>query len=661
MWALLLACAGPRSGSAVEDCAPTALGPGELRVCRLGVGDDSQGVGERPLDWRLQNAVLDVIVRGADAALTRLRGAGGSVVAAIPAGGEDPVLELLPELEAGWLLSLEIEPLEEEGRVGLLLRGLDEEGGTRELSWSLGADAPLLRLQGADSLLALGPAGAARLGASLEVGETLIAADLEAEDLGGALRLVVPAEGGVAELAIADRRAAYEALWPDGLAVSGTAVGAAFVEARRGGAARARLPVEADGRFSGEVPWDSDALVATAPGFGDGPEVAPGEGLRLPLGAEGGLWVRAVDERGADLAALLRVEGEDQLVLPGGSFLPLPPGEHTVSLWAGPGREALLDVSVVAEPGARLQASLPAVGPTGEDLLVELFERGWPDQGVREPAADRLSRARARGVGFAVLSAEDELAQGLADPERLSALPVEAGSLTMSPELGPLLSWPWSPDGDRAAQGAAPWHLLDPEALLLTVHRGGGRTVLLPVEGLAALPGVGLDEAITAIVLDAEGDPEPWLQALAAGRALPVVGPWTWLEGLRLDRYGEVDVEAALLRGRSVASTGPRLRLRVEGSGPGALVEGSGEALLAEIEVWTPAWAPADTLTLRDARGERLRLPLDRGPRALRVTIPVEAEGFLVARVEGDTPSPLTGARPFAQTSPIWIVKPISP
>ncbi len=140
-----------------------------------------------------------------------------------------------------------------------------------------------------------------------------------------------------------------------------------------------------------------------------------------------------------------------------------------------------------------------------------------------------------------------------------------------------------------------------------------------------------------------------------------MVGPWTWLEGLSRDRYGGVDVEAALVRGRSVASTGPRLRLRIEGSGPGALVEGSGEALLAEIEVWTPAWAPVDTLILRDARGERMRLPLDRGPLALRASIPVEAVGFLVARVEGDTPSPLTGARPFAQTSPVWIVDPASP
>ncbi|NOY27213.1 MAG: hypothetical protein GXP62_15195, partial [Oligoflexia bacterium] len=95
-------------GAGGTDCGTQTLAPGQVRACRIHDGEVPDGVGARQTDWRIQNALLDVIVRGDYASLTRLSGAGGTVVAATPTGGTDPVMELVPSLPGGWFMSVKI-------------------------------------------------------------------------------------------------------------------------------------------------------------------------------------------------------------------------------------------------------------------------------------------------------------------------------------------------------------------------------------------------------------------------------------------------------------------------------------------------------------------------------------------------------------------------
>jgi hypothetical protein len=664
---LLLACAPPRGTlPGTSSCDDQAPGVGQVRVCRLGAGDAPSGGSGRATDWRLQNALLDVIVRGEYAPLTRLSGPGGTVVDAIPAGGGDPVLELIPTLAGGWFSTLEITAVEEEGAAALVLEGSGPDGLPRALTYRLEADTPILALDGAQGFTLVPQVGAQRVGGTVETG---LDDGLEPE---GAEAIVLAAEGAVSDLGgelvwegaeavgISPRRAAYEALWPDGVAVSGTA-DAQWIEARAGSEVLARLPVQADGSFSGEVPAEATALVATALARGEGPPVAPGEGVALAAGAEGWLRVRAADERGRDLPAVLRRGEREWFVPKGGATLPVGPGTAQTCLWAGPRYEAACDPALAVEGTVERSALLWAVGE-GDAVLAELGVEVWPDAEVRAPAADLLARAVGRGVGYAVLIADDEVAQDTAvDAHVQAALALRAGSRARPDGQPGPLAWPFSADLERPAHGAVDWAALDAGGLLAGLHQGGYRTVITDLSTAQAAVSAGDADQLaraSALWLSGPDDLPGWFALLDAGHPLAAVGPWTWVLGPDPAAYAAVDVEAGLEAGATVASTGPRIRLAVDGQGPGGIVTPvttSGEVQVS-LRVESPLWAPVQAVTLHGPGGVELaRWSPAPGPVPVEVSFDLVAPAWLVVVAWGQEESALTGQVPWAVSSPVWV------
>lgn len=655
----LLGCAAEPFRSSAPDCEDVALEPGEVRVCRLGAGDIPDGVGGRLTDWRLQSALLDVIVRAEYAPLTRLSGPGGTVVAAIPTGGADPVLELVPTLPDGWFSVVEITGVQEEGAAALVLSGVDGAGAERTLTYRLAADSSELVLEGAEGFTLVPLVGAERVGGTVEQGDVVVGAAGAVVDHGGEVQWIE-----ADRVVIAERRAAYQGLWPDGVAVSGTAIGATWVEGQVDGQTSGRLPVDADGAFSGELSSDTTAVVALAPGFAGGTGLPPGQGLSLELGEEGSLLVRAVDQDGADIPAVLERAGRTWAVPAGGTKLAVGPGVADTWLWAGPGHEAILAEQLAVSGQIELAGVLRRVGQAEDVVLAELGIETWPDGNVRQPAAERLAEAMGRGVGYAVLVADDEVAQDSdVDAHVADRVAIRSGTRASTFGYGQPMAWPWSADLEKAAHGAAPWHRLSAPDLLAIMRRGGERDTVVDLDWLAAAVEAGDDsdlDGATALRLDDLDGLATWMALLDQGRDIPVVGPWTWVEGVDPAAFSAVDVEAELNARRTVASTGPRIILRVDGEGPGGLrAADTGDSLgevVVDLRVEAPAWAPVDQVDVYGSGGERIAsFDTRSGPLALDIRFDLITSGWLVAVAHGAEPSPLTGRQPWAVSSAVWV------
>ncbi|NOY27634.1 MAG: hypothetical protein GXP62_17350, partial [Oligoflexia bacterium] len=246
-----------------------------------------------------------------------------------------------------------------------------------------------------------------------------------------------------------------------------------------------------------------------------------------------------------------------------------------------------------------------------------------------------------------------------------AAVALRAGSRAASDTAGSPLAWPRSADLDRAAQGAVPWQGLDAADLLAASRWGGQRTVVVDQAWLTALLAEGrLDQidGATALRLDDLDGLDDWFSVLDADHDLSVVGPWTWVEDVDPGAYSAVDVEAGLVAGRTVASTGPRVALRVDGQGPGSLIRSDTGApssvVSVSLRVETPAWAPIQHVSLR-GRGGVVLLTLDVAPGPVPVETSFDLDrtlsDWIVVVAQGDQASPLTGRLPWSVTSPVWI------
>lgn len=669
--ALVLSCAPQPSGAVLAACEEAKLEPGELRVCRMVAGQAPAGSGGRAGDWRLQNAVLDLVVRDDYTVLTRLEGAGGTLIGANLPGSADVLLELIPTLPGGWFDKVAIDGIEGQGWVGLRLEGTDASGSAATLEYRLEPDSPTVWLVGAEGFAVVPEAGAERIGTSLEWGEVVLTAGGAIEDLGGEVRWL---SGD--QVHIGSRRSAYQARWPEGQPVAGRAAQAEWVEARAGGELLARLPVD-QGSFSGELPSETEELVAVAQGYADSPGAAPAEDLELVLGEPGTLHLRVADETGRSIPALVERDGATWVVPPEGRSLPLGPGTADTLIWAGPGHEAALHPALEVGAASRLDVVLPRVQP-GDRLpvLAELDLVGWPDARVREGWSSRLSRAAGRGVRFAVAVARDEVPQDVyREAWTAPQLELRVGSQADTDAYGSPLAWPWSADGTLWAHGAARWPLLDPWQLLSVMDLLSTRNVVLDLAWFeaAGLPPEGFIEAL-AVRLDGIEQLDAYLALLDRGEQLPPVGPWTWIEGVDEELFSAVEVERSLWRGRTVATNGPGIELRVQGVGPGQVAvlprlrQGGGaqgdppafrEQLTVSLRVASPAWAPLDQVALYGPGGQELaRFAAREDGSLVAEVLLLEPVGWLLAAAWGEEPSPITGQAAWAVTGPVWVQEP---
>lgn len=644
-------------------CDPRTLAAGEVRARHIWCTSELVSGGDgRTGDWMLENAVARYAIRGDYAPLTRLHGAGGTLVDAAGSDGVDALTEATPLFGDAWFDDVEITAWNLDDEAGFDLVGTLPDGEQATLTWSLQADEPTLRWTGATGLLLVPTAGSHVAGAFVEAGADagepglvpVLGLDGAPEDGGGWLRY-----DDVSAITVGSAEDVAAALWPTGVAVSGTSEGEFVQVTDEADRTLLRLPVR-DGAFSGVVPVSARALSATAPGYAYGPTAAPNRDLALTLGGLGALRVRVADQDGVDIPATLWFDGEPWPLPVGGGDAPVGPGTGEVWVSAGPAYEALELGEITVDGVTSIDAVLPrAVGPA---TLAQLGLVGWPDPSERRRAADLSAAAVARGVGFAVLAAEDEIAPASVEGHDANGILVEGGSAPRGEDVGALLAWPWSANGRLPAHGAADVDLLDAPSMIDYLEMGAGRLVLVEPEWIeAAGAPVAWSRAPHGVALSGLDELGPWFDALDAWQPLAATGPLTWLLDLSVEGSSTVDADRAIVEYRTVAGNGPMIALLVDGEGPGGQVAAR-TLHTVQLVVQAPAWMDLREAALYSTGGVELgRWPIterdgDRLTLRLRTPLP---EGWLVAAAWGEASAPpLLHEAPWAVTSPVWVGTP---
>ncbi len=653
-------------------CDARDLEEGRVRARRMPCDDESIDGGEgRRADYVLENALVRFVVRNPGAPLTLLGVGGGTVIDAAVPGGEDSLAELVPLVHGGWLCETTLALDQGIGEAAIHVTGLPcplsfmgQDGsapsGSQQVtvSYRLAADDRALHIEGHEGFWLMPLAGAERAGPTLRVDDVMIAVDGAAEDLGGGVLFSTGAS-----LAVGDSSDVHAALWPGGDEVSGTTDGEG-VQVLAGGAPAGWLPVDEEGSFAGIVPSHSDAVRALAPGHAPGPASPAGLGLSLPLGDAGWLSLRVVDRQGLEVPASLAAIDEHgrrslHAIEPSGSLVPLGGGAWEVVVDAGPLRTRervqlprLLDaVSLDVEVGG---SAVPAGW-----VLADLDVQAWPSRLDRRPPSEALALAAARGVGFAVVSAVDEVAEvGLEQPwdGRVRA---EAGSAAHSLDQGAVLAWPVNANTRKPAHGAVDWQGLDARDILRVAAGSDGQNRLLVVDAdwvAAAGPVQGWDPRPDLLGLEAFDELDTVRSSVDGWVDLGLTGPLTWVWLGHDESFASVDVERALLEGRTVASTGPLIELTVDGQGPGSLVTGR-QARSVRLVVHAPRDQPLDGAALvvdGDWRESWDLSDLVEEPR-LEVERRVMSARYVLAVVWGPhRAGDPAGEGAWAITSPVW-------
>ncbi len=601
---LVLAGCSPEGQLRAPTCDPRALGDGEVRarpaLCSAELVAGGEG---RTGDWILENAVARFVIRGEYASLTALGEPGGSLVDATWRD-EDGVWTPDPLTE--WRPDAVRVPVEVDGDT---IRAGD-------VRYSLAPDDPVLRVDGAAGGWLLGTADARRVGATIEVDGALFALD-GAPDPVGTPTVYVDAVTRVAPR--------LDLAWPDGAAVGGEGVDADAVVASLDGVDVARFAVS-EGAWQGWAPAGA-ALRAERDGctYADVQRVACAS-LDARVYAAAGAAVPAVVTDGTTFTRLRPTDGP----------APLGPAARRLHVWAGPA----WSTSELDFPGVDARASrlvVPAMDIAEWEQVA--FASGWPDA---SEAGDDVGRLYGEGVGTVIVVASDEVPRPTKD-ERDDALLASAVRTN-----GWIWSWPHTPVARKGAHGApdvAALATLDQLAVARGGVSGARRTVVSPDWVDAAF--LEADPAEWAPVPDAVrlDGPEDVATLLRLADAWVHVAPVSdrfWVRR-RGDR-GLAAVEQGLVRGETVAGTGPIVHLTVT---PGA--EG---ALVADVRVDAPAWAEVDMIELR--WGERtITGPLDADGRA-RFLVP-EGAPYLVALARGAHARPWGDGEAWAVVGPLWL------
>jgi len=655
-----------------ESCDAIALEPGRVRARRMPCDDEAIDGGEgRRADYVIENAWVRFAVRHPGAPLTLLDGGGGTIIDAAPVDGTDTLSELVPLVGAGWLgeTTLELEQGPDGAAIHVtgypvsidFLEGLTPDvapAGPVTISYRLGPDDRALNIVGADGFWLLPHAGAQLAGSTLRVGGEMLGIDGDARDLGGGVLV-----SGGSQFAVGAPSQVMAALWPGGDAVSGITQGTE-VEVFEGERLVGWLPVDDAGAFEGVLPVGADGLRALADGHSAGPLVAASEGVELPLGTEGWLGVRVVDRAGVSHSALVTaVDDHGSRVLhpvdTDGAWLPLGGGAWEIEVDAGPQFVRARHRMTAVQGSGELDVVLDGPGPPSGWVLADLWVETWPSRWDRRPASLALAQAAARGVGFAVVGAPDEV--GAAELERpwTQSISTGDGSWAASDQQGTVLAWPVNSNRRKPGHGAVDWYGLPAEDILRVAAGSTGLRRLLVVDLPwihAAGPSLAWDPRPDMVSLDSFQQLDDLLALYDAWVDLVPTGPATWVRLGHDDPFGAVDVERGLVEGRTVAGTGPFVLLEVDGLGSGELSDIRG-----------PHWVHLAVQAPRDLALEGAALIVDgevyeqwdlRGGLAdtrleLRRTVSSSQYVMAVAWGPQDLPSPH-----WAITAPIWTGRP---
>jgi hypothetical protein len=661
-------CAPPSRLETELRCAPPSPAAGEVRVRRLLCSDDRLSAGDgRVGDWIVENSVLKAVFRATANSLTQLGVAGGTLVDLSVNGGEDGVVELLPDLGGGWMTEAELQPWAEGSAAGVELVGVGADGGPRSLRWILEADAEHLRLDPPSPLRMVPPIDALLLGQTLEVRSELSGAALLwagdapiLADRGGQIDV-----GEASLVTAADRATVARVLgWTALIDVDSDGEWVYGLDAE--GRALARAPVSAEGNALAPAPDGVLNLRATRSGH-QSSALWPNEpGLTLRVGDAGILSFEPRDSRGSPIPAVIHYEKIDPegvlsagrwFVLTGGSEAALGPGEVWGWMDAGP--------AYVPQPFGPLQlqgdgqrisarfAPVPAPADAPPAAYADLDLRAWPDPSTRRSGASLLADAAAQGLRYAVVVAQDEIPVAAADSYTKGHLKVRTGSVVGRGDAGAPWSMPWTGSNKDAAHGVVDGEGLSAVDLVAAISVDGARLTMVDSAWVAAAPEPLLwAPAPDALqIQDLDGLPT-YARLLDLGADLALVGPRVWLLGVPPDQLSANAAERALLQGQTVASNGPLLLLRLGRGGP------AGELGL-RVQLVCPPTTPIDRVALVGSEGEIAVWQVNPDNPELDAWAPIPAGRWVLATASGEAARPpLQASPPWAATSALWLPGP---
>jgi hypothetical protein len=119
----------------------------------------------------------------------------------------------------------------------------------------------------------------------------------------------------------------------------------------------------------------------------------------------------------------------------------------------------------------------------------------------------------------------------------------------------------------------------------------------------------------------------------------------------------------AVLRGDTVATTGPLLDLKVDGQPPGAIVRPKNGKVHVSVRAYAAAWVPLDAIEIWRDETVVERIPAESprdGLRASReIDIDVPRDAILLAWASAEKPIPWvlpqSNARSIAVTTPVYV------
>lgn len=666
--ALLAACAPPSRLEVELRCAPPTPAAGEVRVRRLLCSDDRLSGGDgRVGDWIVENSVLKAVFRSTASSLTQLGLAGGTLVDLSVNGGEDGVVELLPDLGGGWMTEAELQPWADDGAAGVELVGRGADGGPRSLRWALAPDAEHLELDPPAPLLVVPPIDALLLGQTLELrSEATGSALLWASDgpiladRGGRVEV-----GEASVVTAADRDAVARVLgWTQPLDVDSDGEWVWGLDAEGRPLARARVSLE--GTALGLIPEEVVQLRATRSGHQSSAPTPVEPALTLRVGALGLLRFEPRDAQGAPIPASIHYEKIDPdgvrssgrwFVVTGGGEAPLGPGEYWGWLDAGPAYlpQPFGPLRLEGDP-QRLAARFSAVRPPDDGppaAYADLDLRGWPDPSTRRSASSLLADAAAQGLRYAVVVAQDEIPGVGADSFTRGHIKARPGSVVGRGEAGAPWSMPWTGSNKDAAHGVVDGEGLSATDLLAAISSNGLRLTMVDPGWVAAAPDPLLwSPAPDALQIQGLDQLPVYAGLLDLGVDLALAGPRVWLVGLEPEQLTANAAERALVAGQTVASNGPLLLLSLGRGGP------AGELGL-RLRLRCPPSIPVDRVALVGSEGEIAVWDVNPSNPTLDAWAPMPAGRWALATASGaEARPPLQTSPPWAATSALWLPGP---
>lgn len=619
----LAACQQPTSDR-VDDraCPELPLAQGEVWAGQMVCRDQRFVTGGegRAIDYWLANSRFRAILRHPLHALTQPGLGGGTIIDAAPWGRQDPLHEIVPLVEGGWLqvddLTVGADSLTLHGELTSWPDGppSPSAGERRSVTWQVRPDDPWLYLEGTDGLWIHPRSELDLLDGWLWANRAVIGHDgTSVEDLGGAIRVL-----GASRVLIAEPADALAVKSEQTQEIGGAAPGATEVRLFRGETHLGTLPV-VDEVYAGVVPADVDAVQSFAPGFAASLRSSPGPSMALPIGAEATLDLRIAWQDATPRPVRLRWTSADgrsgQTKLdPLGERVALGAGVHELRLDAGPtvrGRSLRVELPPGTNP--TLTARMEALFDPGPHIYASLAWPGSRDATVRDTEEERSREAMLRGMAF-VVSTSDNVASSSATYISDGAwIRTEAGATVVHPDGWQVGAWPWNDAPRQPGYGVPAVRDLDPLRSLGLAWGGVGldRKLAPSLSWYQALdlPPWAFDPQPEYVDLPSPGQPpflrwQTWYDWLDAGRFLLPMGPRHWLDVEDVDRYGPVDIERAIVRGTFSTGTGALVDLLVEDAGPGTFLEpapGASRPLEPQVYPVRVEVRPAQTTVQRAA------------------------------------------------------------